>query len=147
MNYFTKVKSRLPFEAEAFIRYFKSIKELHQVCITSKFNQFDYKSVLFDFEQNFYFLYEHFNLNMTLKIHIIVHRYEHHFKNMGENFKETNGESVETVHSSIKKHEEKKGFVNKIKLGTTHHLKRAHQSISSFNALKMGSTPPRDIVI
>ena len=35
------LKSRLPFEAEAFIRYFKSIKELHQVCISSKFDQID----------------------------------------------------------------------------------------------------------
>ena len=117
------------------------------MCVTSKFNVTDSKSILFDFEQNFYFLYEHFKMNMTLKIHIIIHHYAHYFEKMGKIFRDTNCESVETVHSSVKKHEEKKGFVTKRKLGTTHHVKRAHQSISSFNALKMGSTPPREMVL
>ena len=61
---------------------------------------------------------------------------------MGESIKETNSETVGTVHSNIKKHKEKKDFVNKRKLGKTHHLKRAHPSISSCNALKKDSTPP-----
>ena len=48
----------------------------------------------FDFEQNFYFLYEHFNLNMTLKIHIIVHHYEHYFKNIPHCLLQQNGTFV-----------------------------------------------------
>ena len=42
------------------------------------------KSVLFDSEQNFYFLYEHFNFNMIFKIQIIVHHYAYYFEKMGK---------------------------------------------------------------
>ena len=70
-----------------------------------------------------------------------------YFTKTGTNFKDTNGEFVETVHYTLKKHEERKGFSTKRKLGTDHHLRKAHRSISVFNAMKMGSTPQKDMMI
>ena len=52
--------------------------------------------------------YEVYHLNMTLKIHIILTHYKFYFEKMGKNFKETNGEFGETLHSTIKKFEAKK---------------------------------------
>ena len=47
----------------------------------------------------------------------------------------------ETVHSTFKKFELGRGMKVSRKLATDHHLLKAHQSISTFNALKMGGTP------
>ena len=49
-----------------------------------------------------------------------------------------NGEITETVHSTFKKIELGRGLKVGRKLATDHHLLKAHQSISTFNALKMG---------
>ena len=58
---------------------------------------------------------------------------------MGTNFKNTNGECGETLHSTLKKHEQNHGYSIKRKKGTPHHLSTAHKSISHINATKMGS--------
>ena len=71
--------------------------------MTSNFKDADWEQKLFDFEQNFYYLYECFDLNMTLKIHVIIHHYRWYFTKTGTNFKDTNGEFVETVHYTLKK--------------------------------------------
>ena len=78
---------------------------------------------------------------MTLKIHIIIHHYRWYFNKTGKNFKDTNGEFGETVHSTFKKFELGRGFKVSRNLATDHHLLKAHQSISTFNALKMGGSP------
>ena len=78
---------------------------------------------------------------MTLKIHIILHHYRWYFLKTGIFFKDTNGEFGETVHSTFKKFELGRGMKVSRKLATDHHLLKAHQSISTFNALKMGGTP------
>ena len=93
----------LPVGASPFISYLRSIRELHIICITSEFTEAAWKMALFDFEQNFFFLYEVHRLNMTLKIHIILTHYKFYFEKMGKNFKETNGEFGETLHSTITK--------------------------------------------
>ena len=98
----------LPVGASPFISYLRSIRELHIICITSEFTEAAWKMALFNFEQNFFFLYEVYQLNMTLKIHIILTHYKFYFEKMGKNFKETNGEFGETLHSTIKKFEAKK---------------------------------------
>ena len=137
----------LPNEEILFISYLRSIRELHRMCITSNFEEADAKLALFNFEHNFLNLYEMFNLNMTLKIHIILHHYRWYFQRTGKNLKNTNGEFGETVHSTLKKFELGRGFKVSRKLATDHHLLKAHQSISTFNALKMGGTPPSKMAI
>ena len=37
-------------QAAPFISYLRSLRELHRVCITSDFNEFEWKKALFDFE-------------------------------------------------------------------------------------------------
>ena len=67
-----------------FCSYLRSIRELHMICIKSNFEEADAELALFNFEQNFLNLYEIFGLNMTLKIHIILHHYTWHFKQTGK---------------------------------------------------------------
>ena len=104
-----------------FCSYLRSIRELHIICIESNFVEADAELALFNFEQNFLNLYEIFGLNMTLKIHIILHHYMWYFKQTGKNFKDTNGEFGETVHSTFKKIELGRGrkFVENLQLITT----------------------------
>ena len=54
-----------------------SIRSLHELC-TSRDLQ-DQDLILFDFSVNFEYLFESFNLNMTLKVHIILHHYQDYF--------------------------------------------------------------------
>jgi hypothetical protein len=71
-----KLEQILPVGASPFISYLRSIRELHIICITSEFTEAAWKMALFNFEQNFFFLYEVYQLNMTLKIHIILTHYK-----------------------------------------------------------------------
>ena len=68
-----------------------------------------------------------------------------YFKTTGTNFRNTNGEFLETVHYSLKKHEFEHGYVVKKKQGTPSHLLKSLQSISSYNSL--GSTPPQEFTL
>ena len=59
---------------------------------------------------------------------------------MGKNFKETNGEFGETLHSKIKKKfEAKKSWNIKRKIDSDHAVVIGQQCISTINALNMGS--------
>ena len=69
-----------------------------------------------------------------------MHHYRRYFTNTGTNFKDRHGEFVETVHYTLKKHEERKEFSTKRKSGTDHHLLKSNRSITEFNAMKMAST-------
>ena len=74
-----ELKGILPEVEEPFIIYFRSLKELDRVCVTGNFETEDWEQKLFDFEQIFFYLYECFDLNMTLKIHVIIHHYHWYF--------------------------------------------------------------------
>ena len=65
---------------------------------------------------------------------------------MGKNFHDTNGEYVEAVHYSLEGHEDKKKFKVTRNIGTDEHLKKAINSHSSFNSLRVGS-PQRKMSI
>ena len=67
-----------------FISYLRSIRELHRVSITSNFDKADAELALFNFEHNFFNLYEMFGLNMILKMHIIIHHYRWYFTRTGK---------------------------------------------------------------
>ena len=96
---------------------------------------------------NFDCLYEEFNVNETLKTHVILEHFEYYFKNAGTNFRVTNGEYFEAAHYSKKEHEIDHGYVVKKKQGTQHNLLKSLQSLSHYNSIRIGSTPPQDLVL
>ena len=70
---------------------------------------------------NFDCLYEDFNVNETLKTHVILEHFAYYFKNSGTNFRTTNGEFFEAAHYSKKKHEFDHGYVVKKRQGIPLH--------------------------
>ena len=58
---------------------------------------------------------------------------------MGKNSHDTNGEFVEAVHYSFDGHEDKRKFKVTRNIGTDEHLKKAIQSQTTFNSLRVGS--------
>ena len=57
----------------------------------------------------------------------------------GEKTHDTNGEFVEAVHYSLDAHEDKRKFKVTRNIGTDEHLKKAIQSHTTFNSLRVGS--------
>ena len=51
-------------------------------------------------------MYENFNLNMTMKPHIIYHHLEDSLFLLGETFHAKSDEIVESTHSKLKEHEQ-----------------------------------------
>ena len=66
----------------------------------------NYVSIIDEFENKFNYLYDTKKLNMTLKTHVIIHHYKDYFELSGKTFKYTNAEFTESLHSSLRKHEE-----------------------------------------
>ena len=84
-----KLESHMKFQhdrAEDFIKYLQSIQDLHIMCIEEKLPS-DFRETLTKFKDCFNKLYDNFNLNMTLKIHVIFHHYEEYFETTGTNFR------------------------------------------------------------
>ena len=107
----------------------------------------DAEFYLFHFQINFDCLYEDFGVNETLKTHVILEHFSWYFENSGTNFRLTNGEFVEAAPYSKKRHEVDDGFVTKKKQGTKHHLLRQIQSLSSYNSMIVGATPPSEFTL
>ena len=119
---------------------------LHLASVAKEFSLSRCQKAIFDFEINFWFLHEAYNLPMTLKVHVIIDHYDWYFTVMGKNFCETNGEYVEAVHYSLDGHEKNRGLKVKRNIGSDEHLKRALKSHISFNSLRIGS-PDRVMTI
>ena len=68
--------------------------------------------------------------NEALSKHIDNSTY---FETNGVTFKATNGEFVESLHNSLRRHEETKKYVKK--LGSAGHVKKSMGSISTFNTM------------
>ena len=66
---------------------------------------------------------------------------------MGVKFKDTNGEFRETLHSTLTFFEARKGFCIKKNIGSDHALMTGHQSISTINAINMGSFRPEEMTL
>ena len=137
----------LPADMEPFINFLRNCKDLHSVSVRTEFQPHDADFYLFNFRTNFNYLYDNFGLNMTLKTHVILDHFEWYFKNAGTNFRITNGEFLEAVHYSLKRHEVEHGYVVKKKQGTPTHLLKSLQSISSYNSTRTGATPPQDFTL
>ena len=80
----------LPVEAEPFLNYLRSIRELHFAVISKEFSYSRCEKAIFEFEIHFWHLHETMSLPMTLKVHIILDHYMWYFNEMGKNFCETN---------------------------------------------------------
>ena len=60
-----------------FTNYLRSIRKLHMMCIAPKLE--NYSEVIDEYTSKFFYLYEHFGLNMTLKVHVIIDHYKYFF--------------------------------------------------------------------
>ena len=103
------------------------------------------KLILFDFSVNFEYLFENFNLNMTLKVHIILHHYKDYFDMTQKSMRFTNGEFVESTHYSIKNEERTHNFKVKRMMGTPIHLEKSKKSLVWHNSRRLGMTPPEKL--
>ena len=74
------LENSLPVTASCFINYLRSLRNLHKLCVAETLG--DFQSVIFDFKTNFDFLYEEFNLPMTLKIHVLIDHYSDYFSEL-----------------------------------------------------------------
>ena len=135
-----ELESMLPEEAEHFVSYMRSIRELHRICLAEDLDQ-DFPSIIQNVQENFDYLFQNFSLNMTLKVHVILHHYSYYFTNTGKTFKDTNGEFVESLHNSLRLHEESHRMKVVRKLGTPGHMKISQASLASFNVKKAGFSP------
>ena len=104
IKHLQELSTMLPVEAESFLNYFRSIKELHSAVVSKEYSYSRCEKSVFDYEVNFWHLHEQFSLPMTLKVHVILDHYMWYFKEMGTNFHDTNGEYVEAVHYSLEGH-------------------------------------------
>ena len=99
----------------------------------------DYKVHISNFQNNFIILYTHFNLSMTLKVHVIFSHYEDYFQLTGKTFKFTSGEYVETAHRKLRISEEAHALKIKRKIASDMHLKKALQSHILWNSKHSGA--------
>ena len=95
------LEEMIPSEGFPLIEFLQSIKEVHQMCISEKFDE-NYQVFIDEFKCKFDTLYDKLKINMTLKIHVIVDHYGDYFKETGKNFRFTNGEHHEAIHHAIK---------------------------------------------
>ena len=58
-----ELSNMLPVEAEPFINYLRSIKELHFVSVSKDFSLSRCEKAIFDFEVNFLFLHAEYNFS------------------------------------------------------------------------------------
>ena len=87
----------LPADKEPFINFLRTSRDLHSVTVMSEFNPGDPDFLQYEYEVNFDFLYENFNLNQTLKTHVIMDHYGRYFNKQGTNFRTTNGEFLKLL--------------------------------------------------
>ena len=85
----------LPADKEPFIEFLRSCRELHSVSVRTVFKPQDADFYLYTFKTNFKYLYENFEVNETLKTHVIMAHFGWYFETSGTNFRFTNGEYVE----------------------------------------------------
>ena len=130
----------MPEHASPFITFLRSISNLHLLCTGRDID--NHRIIINDFTTNFDYLYENFNMNMTLKIHIILHHYSDYFDWTGKSFHYTNGEFVESSHYTIKREEETHGFKVKRSIGTPSHKEKSLKSFIWHNTKRAGFTPP-----
>ena len=108
-------------------------KQLNNLYNMSSRQLGDYYLVIHDFSINFDFLFDIFGLNMTLKVHIILHHFKEYFDLAGKARMHINGEFVDSAHYSIIKTEDRvHGFKVKRVIGTPVHVDRQISKVNCF---------------
>ena len=138
-----QLEGDLPEDATPFISYLRSIRSLHQLCTGRDLE--DQQLILYDFSVNFNYLHDNFGLNMTMKVHIILHHYQDYFDWTGKTMRFTNGEFVESTHYSIKNEEKTHNFKVKRLMGTPKHLGKSMKSLVWHNSRRVWMTPPEKL--
>ena len=92
----------------------------------------DHDLVIHDFSLNFDFLFDIFGLNMTLKVHIILHHFKEYFDLAGKTLRHNNGEFVDSAHYSIKTEDRVHGFKVKRVIGTPVHADGQISKVNCF---------------
>ena len=131
------LQKTLPELSIPLIDFLRNTEKVHKMCTADKLSE-DYCQILKDFKDSFEICYELFDMNMTLKIHIIIDHYEDFFRMTGKTMKNINGEHHEAIHHLIKDFERKRGFYMRKNLGGLIHMQKSLQSISTFNCLRLG---------
>ena len=122
--------------------YFRFIRDLHKSCTAQTLDTSETQRVIDNFTNQFYHLFMEYELSMTLKVHIIIHHYQYYFTKSGQTMKMTNGEFVETCHSSLRQSEERHGLKVKRKIGTPMHMQKSWQSLTLYNSKRAGHVTP-----
>ena len=94
------------------------------------------------FGQQFQVLKEKYGLSETLKVHVITSHFGQYFQKMGTNFCHTNGENLESAHSSLRISEERHGLKMVRKIGTPRHGAMSERSLIFYNSKRAKMTPP-----
>ena len=131
------LEKSLPDIAGPLVNFLRISSKLHTMCIEDTLRE-NYQETLDEFEDVFETVYELFEMNMTLKIHVIIHHYADFFKLTGKNMKTINGEHHEALHHTLKDFERKKGYYMRKNLGSLIHMQKSLKSISQFNSLRAG---------
>ena len=92
--------------------------------------------------QQFVILKEKYGVSETLKIHVIKHPLGEYFHQMGISCCHTNGEKVESVHSSLRLSEERHGLKTVRGLGTPRHGVISEKSLIFYSSKRAKMTPP-----
>ena len=81
-------------------------------------------------------------LSETLKVHVITSHFGQYFQKMGTNFCHTNGEYLESAHSSLRISEERHGLKMVRKIGTPRHGAMSERSLIFYNSKRAKMAPP-----
>ena len=117
--------------------HFKDIAKVQEVA-TRKILDIDVaKEVLTNFNKNWTSLRNKFDLNESLKIHLIKDHMYDYFELTGQTLLRVSDETTEATHSALRIHDERHGF-KILKKGTEQHAKNQHRSTVSFDAKNLG---------
>ena len=90
---------------------------MHEICVSRTFDRTLFHEILLVFGQQFQILKEKYALSETLKVHVIKTHFSQYFEKMQTNFCQTNGENLESCHSSLRISVERHGLEMVQKLG------------------------------
>ena len=88
-----------------------------------------YNEVLENFKSQLEEMKKEIKLSETLKIHVIKDHFKYYFDQTEQNFRETNGENLESSHSTLRLHEERHKFHMQRKIGTPIHRGMSYRNL------------------
>ena len=120
-----------------FIIHLQDIAKVHEVATIRVLDIDVAKEVLTNFDVNWTNLRDKFDLNESLKIHLIKDHMYDYFELTGQTLLRVSDEVTEAAHSALRIHDERHGY-KILKKGTDQHFKYQHRSTVSFNAKNLG---------